>query len=54
MYKKFKFDQATKWYMHNPESTLENETIKIIWDFKVRTDYLNPDRRPDWVILNNK
>ena len=24
--KKFKFDHTSKWYMHNPESFLENET----------------------------
>ena len=24
LYKKFKFDQMKKWYMHNPESILEN------------------------------
>ena len=24
--KKFNFDCANKWYMHNPESVLENET----------------------------
>ena len=28
--KKFKFDHTNKWYMHNPESTQENETHKIV------------------------
>ena len=29
--------------MHKPESVLENETHKILWDFE--TDYLIPARR---------
>ena len=27
--KKFKFDHTNKWYMHNPESVLDNETHKL-------------------------
>ena len=27
--KKLKFDHTNKWYMHHPESILENETLKI-------------------------
>ena len=27
--KRLKFDYAVKWYMHKPESVLENETHKI-------------------------
>ena len=29
-----------KWYMHNPESVLENETHKFLWDFDIQTDHL--------------
>ena len=36
----FKFDQTNKWYMHNTESVLENETYKILWDFQIQTDPL--------------
>ena len=32
--KNFKFDHTNKWYMHNPESVLENETPKILLDFE--------------------
>ena len=31
---KFKFDNTTKWYIDKPESVLENETHKILWDFE--------------------
>ena len=36
-----------KWYMHNPESVLENKTHKLLWDFKVQTDHLISARHSD-------
>ena len=33
--------------MHNPESIMENETRKPIWDFEMHTDHLISGRRPD-------
>ena len=50
--KKFKFDHTNKWSMHNLESILENEVHKIVWDFKIQTDYLISARRPDLLIVN--
>ena len=35
MCKKLKFDSTNKWYIHNPESVLENETHKLLWDFEI-------------------
>ena len=40
--------------MHNPESVLENETHKLLWDFGIQTDHLISARRPDLMILNKK
>ena len=40
--------------MHNPESVLENETLKPLWEFAMQTDHLILVRRPDRMILNNK
>ena len=40
--------------MHNPESDLENETYKILWDFEIQTDHLISARRPYQVIVNKK
>ena len=51
--KKFKFDHTNKWYMHNLEYALENETYKVLWDFKMQTDHLISTRRLDLVIVNN-
>ena len=40
--------------MHKPESVLENETHKIIWDFEIKTDHPILARRPDLVLINTK
>ena len=40
--------------MHKPESVLENETHKILWDFEIQTDHLITARRPDLVLINKK
>ena len=54
MSKKLKFVHTAKWYMHEPESMLENETHKILWDFEKQTDHFTPARKPDWVIIKKK
>ena len=54
MCKKFKFDHANKWYMHNPAPVLENDTHKLLWDFDIKTDHLISARRPDRIIINKK
>ncbi len=54
MCKKFKFDHATKWYMHNPEPVLEHDTHKLLWDFDIRTDHLLLAKRQDLIIINQK
>ena len=52
--KKLKFDHTNKWYMHNPESVLKNETQKLLWDFEIQTNHLTSVRRPDLIIINKK
>ena len=54
MCKKFKFDHANKWYMHNQALVLENATHKLLWDFDIQTDHLISARRPDLITLNKK
>ena len=36
--KMLKFEHADKWYIHKPESVLENETLKIFRDFQIQMD----------------
>ena len=46
LYKKLKFDHTNKWYIHNPEYVLENDTQKLLWDFEIRTrPYNNHQKR---------
>ena len=52
--KKLKFDDTTQWYKHKPESVLENETYKILWDFEIQKDCLIPAWRPDPVTINKR
>ena len=40
--------------MHNPESVLENETQKPLWDFDIHTDNLISTRQPNLVVVNKK
>ena len=54
MCKKFKFDHADKWYIHNPAPVIENDTHKNLWDFDIQTDHLISARRPDLIIINKK
>ena len=54
MCKKFKFDHANKWYMHNPAPVPENGTHKFLWDFDIHTDHLISARRPDLKVINKK
>ena len=40
--------------MHNPDSVLENETHKILWDFEIQTDHPIPVGRPSLVLIDKK
>ena len=38
--RKCNFEAGDKWYEHEPESALENEDYKILWDFSIQTDHV--------------
>ena len=40
--------------MHKPESVLENQTHKLLWDFEIKTDHLISTRRQDLIIIIKK
>ena len=40
--------------MHNPESILENEMHKLLWDFKNQMDHLSLARQQDLIMVNQK
>ena len=51
---KCNFEAGDKWYEHEPESALENENYKILWDFSIQTDHVLEARRPDLVLVDKK
>ena len=48
------FEAGDKWYEHRPESVLENEDYKILWDFSIQTDHVIEAWRPDLVVVDKK
>ena len=52
--RKCNFETGDKWYEHEPESVLEDEDYKILWDFSIQTDYVIEARRPDLVVIDKK
>ena len=49
--RKIGFIVNEKWYKHEPEKVVENDSWKI-WDFTVQTDHVIEARRPDMVIID--
>ena len=39
-------------YEHNPQSVVENDKCKILWDFTIQTDHYITARRPDIVVVD--
>ena len=48
------FEWNENWNDHVPESVLENDDYKLLWDFSIRTDHEIRARRPDLVIVNKR
>ena len=46
------FESGEKWYGHEPESALEREDYKILWDFSIQTDHVVEVQRPDLVVVD--
>ena len=52
--RKCNFEAGDKCYEHEPESVLENEDYKILWDFSIQTDHVIEARRPDLAVVDKK
>ena len=52
--RKCNFEAGDKWYKHEPETLLENEDYKILWDFSVDTDRVIEAWRTDLVVVDKK
>ena len=52
--RKCNFEAGDKWYEHEPESVLENEDYKILWDISIHTDHAIEAQRPGLVVVDKK
>ena len=43
---------SKKWYRPEPETVVENEKSKILWDMNIQTDNVIEARRPDVVVID--
>ena len=52
--RKCNFETGDKWYEHEPESVLQNEDYKILWDFSIQTDHVIEAQKPDLVVVDKR
>ena len=50
--KKHQLSCSDKWYEHQPESVMENEKVKLLWDFDIRTEKVIRAHRPDLTLID--
>ena len=51
---KYKLERSDKWYEHNAEGIIENDEVKILWDFMIQCDRPVEHRKPDIVVLEKE
>lgn len=51
---KFRVERASNWYEHRPEGVIENDEVKILWDFMIQCDRMVEYRKPDIVVVEKK
>ena len=52
--KEYGFSCPKKWYEHRAEKVLENEEVKLLWDFHVQSDHVIEHCRPDLLLVKKK
>ena len=52
--RKYGLEVSKKWYQPKVDSVVENERVKILWDFNIQTDREIKHRRPDIVVVNKE
>ncbi|XP_063687998.1 uncharacterized protein LOC134821231 [Bolinopsis microptera] len=50
--KEYGFPRSKRWYEHRAEKVLENEKVKILWDFHVQSDHVIEHCRPDLLLVD--
>ena len=49
---KYNIDRRDNWWKHSPDSIVENDSVKILWDFNIFVDHMIYARRPDIVVID--
>ena len=47
-------ETGDQWYKHEPESVLEKEYYKILWDFSIQAAHVIEALRPDLFVVDKK
>ena len=50
----YELERADKLFEHQPNSVLETDRTKVLWDFNIQYDYIIEARRPDIVIVEKE
>ena len=50
-YEKLDFNRTSLWYEHEPESVIEDENFKILWDFNIKCNHMIEARRRDIMVI---
>ena len=48
------FSHSSKWYEHRAEKVLENDEVKLLWDFHMQSDHIIEHCRPDLLLVKKK
>ena len=54
MCKKIEIECEYKWFSYQPEPVLENDKIKILWDFEIQTDKDMEHGRPNIEVIDKE
>ena len=46
------FQRSKNWFDHRAKTVMENDNVKILWDFNIHTDRIIEARRPDIVVVD--
>lgn len=52
--KRHNLPHSERWYQHRAEAVVENDDIKLLWDFDIHTDKVIQARRPDIVVVKKR
>ena len=47
-------DEIPPWYQYNPLDVIENNKVKVLWDFPIQTDHEVRHHKPDIVVVHKE